>query len=145
MLLGWGKHTIQVFSSHRNGSYLLLLTNVLEALLCLFFLLRFVWIKSGHNLHTVLTARLVTCGCLEENCLCAWRGCPTGGHLFESSLRDQNRKKCCSISFLMTKTMGTGAFGAKFGKAGNSLMREMLCPSPWEKQAQRMSTLVPTG
>jgi len=60
-------------------------------------------------------------------------GCPTGGHLLESSLRDHNQKKGCSVSFLMTKTMGTGAFGAKFGRAGSSLMRQMPYPAPREK------------
>lgn len=117
-----------------------------HSFVCLFFPLPFVWIKPGHDLHTVLTARLVTCGWLEENCLFVLEGaagCPTGGHLFESSLRHQNQKKCCSTSFLMTKTTGTGAFGAKFGKAGSSLTREM--PSPWEKQAQGVRTWGPTG
>lgn len=45
-----------------------------HSFVCLFFPLPFVWIKPGHDLHTVLTARLVTCGWLEENCLCVWRG-----------------------------------------------------------------------
>lgn len=45
-----------------------------HSFVCFFFLLPFLWIKPGRDLHTVLTARLVTCGWLEKNYLCAWRG-----------------------------------------------------------------------
>lgn len=37
-----------------------------HSFVCFFFLLPFLWIKPGRDLHTVLTARLVTCGWTGE-------------------------------------------------------------------------------
>lgn len=76
MLLGWGKHTIRVLSSRRNGSYLLLLTSVLEALLCLPFLplafcLDKTWPWSPYCPYSQTGDVWLTGGKLS---FCAWRG-----------------------------------------------------------------------
>lgn len=122
MLVGWGSTALQVHS-HRNGSlrpfcHPFPLTGGLGSppwFLCPPFLSLVFFLGKIFDVisYSILIARLVRGGWLVENWrgLCVWRvaGCPAGGCLLKSSLRDQNWKKYCAILLSVAKTMGPSA------------------------------------